>query len=313
MRIIWTLILLLALGACRQPDTGSEMGLTLVPSSEWSLPDLVVEHVRLQWSQAWKCGVDVHITVANHGTFPAENFVLSLHDQQADILRINAGAQQTITFRVSGEQMAVWMEASGVIDADNVVRESDESNNMYRHPLPYSAVPGMESIAICTATKNAPTPSPTLTISSRNPLNTLTPSHTPTKRPYPGTEIPMFIELPNLQIHSVDNTYTYVSQDCWTENIRIVLVKIMNSGNLDIERFELKFSGQTTTYGLLRAGETRQFEIPFDYNQSDVIELDPQNKIQEIYEIDNSIVVDSIPFTPTPPTYCTPTSTVTPT
>lgn len=312
MRILLLLFVVLIASACNQTEFGGEMALTAVPSSQASYPELSVTHVSLQWSRVWECGVDVHVTITNTGTLPAYNFSLSLHDQHAEILELGFGRQHTVVFNITGEQMASWMEASGTIDIDNVIKESDETNNDYRHPLPYSAVPGMESIAICNATKNAPTPTPP----HMAPSATYTPPaiSSITQLPYPGNETPILLpQLPNLRVVSMQNTY--VPTTCWIDNgagnRHVVWVNIVNDGGVAIEEFTVRFSDDLTTVSQLLEGESRRLEFDNSYGNTLKVELDPFNMIAELNEADN--VMERMPLIFTPPPHCTKTPTISPT
>jgi|GEM_PF-2886292 len=332
MRWIWILTLIVILMGCRQPEYGGEMLLTAVPSSQVARPELLVTTVNLRWSQVWQCGVDVSVTIENRGTLPAYNFVLSLHDQRMTIPELGFGNQHTVVFNVTGEQMAGWMEASGTVDVDGIVTEFDETNNNYRHPLPYSAVPGMESIAICTATKNAPkppivshphdtwtpsvTPSHTITVSGINSMNTLTPSRTPTKRPYPGNETPIYGNLPNLRIISIRNEYIpyipCIDKDKPIQQRHAFVIHVINNGQVPVGEFVVQFNGQDTIHQDIAPDEIRRIEHVFTATSTlNQVEIDPLNQIRESNEDDNTITFATMTHTPSPT--CTKTPTMSPT
>jgi len=116
MRKYLILVIVLIVSACSQTDAGKGLVLTVAPPSDSNLPDLTVSSVSLRWSQVWQCGVDVHVTVANHGTADAGEFKLSLQTLQQTVFELGANAQHTVVFNVTGEQMGQWMEASGTVD-----------------------------------------------------------------------------------------------------------------------------------------------------------------------------------------------------
>jgi len=193
-----------------------------------------------------------------------------------------------------------------------MLQEADESNNDYRHPLPYSAVPGMESIAICTATKNAEfTPTPTHHA-------TLTPSpnvsYTPSVIPYPNSATLPVGLYPNLRVISVRNTY--VPTNCWIDrgagNRHVVWVEIMNDGQVPVPEYVVRLNGADMRYQNLGVDETRRFEYQsIGGGQLLQVELDPLNQIAETNETDNNMERHRMTFTPPPD--CTKTPTMSPT
>lgn len=171
MRIVLFLLVILIVSACNGINNAGE-GMASSPAPV--LPDLTVSHVQFWWSEQWECGVDVHVTIQNLGDVDVGEFHISLHDRRELVLGVPANSQTTLVIPVDGQDIQRWMRATGTIDADNVIVESDEENNSYDKTLPYSAVPGMDSIAVCYLEQTPPAHTPTPTHHQTDPPIVLT-------------------------------------------------------------------------------------------------------------------------------------------
>lgn len=278
------------------------MVLSVVPP-DWV--DLEVTDVWFRWSTTWQCGVEIHLTIRNHGNAYSSSFDVTLEDHQEMVAGIPAGGDTTLIVAVSGEQIMGWMGVSGMLDVDNIIAERDESNNTYARTLPYSAVPGMESISYCYMSQTPP-PSPTATPSHQTVFASETPTPTST------LSAEAISSLPNLKVLSIRNSF--VPTYCWLEddsNRHVVWIVVSNDGLQAIDGAILRFNDQMLTVGRLLPNATQQVEVAYDDSGQLQAEIDPLNYIMETDETDNQL--ETLVITFTPPATCTLTPTAAPT
>lgn len=310
MRRLWILLALVLCGACSQFDAGGEMLLTVVPQ-QWV--DLEVYNVGFYWSSTWDCGVEVHLRLRNNGNADSESFHVSLHDRRQPVNGLPAHAETTLILDVTGEELMDWMRATGMIDVDDAIEESDETNNTFDRPLPYSAVPGMESISICHMSQTPPSATWTTTAHPHPITNTPTPTHTPIPIRDSATLLAPS-ELPNLRLLSAQNTLLpfHCLEAVEGEFFRVL---VSNNGGTDVDHFTVRIGEEDYEVGGLAVGAQKYVDVerPFGYMPSDSVEviIDPLNAIEEANENDNSWAFTIMIFTP--PVRCTPTFTPSPT
>lgn len=163
IRLLVLFILLIA-SACNAFNFAPQQEVTQPTTPVAPTIDLTVTNVWLTHSTEFQCGIGVHLTIRNNGNTDAGAFHISLHDRRQSVVGLPANTDTTLILDVTGTTMSAWMRATGTVDVDNVIAETDETNNDYDHPLPYSAVPGMESIYMCYRFQTGfppPSPSPT--------------------------------------------------------------------------------------------------------------------------------------------------------
>lgn len=313
MRYIILLLILIVSAACGQISPGGEMMLTVAPQKA---VDLEVTNVFFMWSASQVCGVDVHLTLRNNGDADSAAFTVSLHDHSQSIDGLPANSQTDLIFEVTGQQLEAWMRATGVIDAGNDILESDEENNAYDHPLPYSAVPGLESISMCYMTE---TVIAGWTETARPPTathtNTPAPTSTFTPTAVKATVSPLApSELPNLRLLSAQNTMLpfHCLEAVEGEFFRVLL---SNNGRSDVGIFTVRIGEEDYEADGIAVDDQIYVDVPrpIGHMPGDSIQvmIDPLNAINESNENDNAGAFSIMIFTP--PVRCTPAFTPSPT
>lgn len=305
MRRLSLMLLLVLSAACGQISPGGEMMLTVAPPR---MVDLQVTDVFFTWSESQVCGVDVHLTLRNNGNADSGTFIVSLHDRSQSINGLPAHSQTDFTFEVIGWELMGWMHASGVIDTDNDIVESNEENNSYDLLLSYSEVPGLESISACYMTETVVA---RWTETARPPTAT----HTSTPTAAKPTASPLApSELPNLRFLSAQNTLLplHCLEAVEGEFFRVL---ISNNGRSDVGTFTVRIGDQDYEVDGLAVDDNTYLDVPRPFGHMPgervKVTIDPLNEINEANEIDNSGTFSIMIFTP--PVHCTPTFTPSPT
>lgn len=131
-------------------------GPSATPIDPNTLPDLLITYIGFDWAVDHSCGVEVTVTVRNHGNAPAGAFVLLVDDQELTIDGLGAKQQQTHQFSVETGYLIPFY-----VDYYDEVVESNERNNNGIEALPYSdAIPGF----VPCPHRTTPAPTPTIQI-----------------------------------------------------------------------------------------------------------------------------------------------------
>ena len=139
---------------------------TATPNSLTPLPDLLVDWMTIELETGGSCAfsapdLGMRVQFSNSGTAPAGPFVLDVNGNQRSFSGLPGG--ESLTTWLAGSFIWPGMNTS-IVDATNLVQESNEDNNRLSEIVPIPTLP-----PTCTATG---TPTPTRT-------------HTPTPTPSP--------------------------------------------------------------------------------------------------------------------------------
>ncbi len=142
-----------------------------------NLPDLVVTDIVYEPGTPPQCGphpedLGTRVWIANNGSADAGTFVVMLNGVEQTVPSLAAGANTSLFYGFNPP------EAAAIVDVNNDVEESDETNNQLTKSLPVPT-----PLPPCVDT---PTPTPTPT---EPPPVTDTPTPTPTSMPLPPGEL----------------------------------------------------------------------------------------------------------------------------
>lgn len=143
----------------RTVDGGSTWFALFGNTAPQSLPDLAISSVRIELQNPTclnsgdQLGVRLYIT--NNGQGPAGAFVLRINDAEQTVSGLGAGQTLTVFYPSYTNPVTI------MVDATNLVAESDENNNSFNQEVPVPTPP-----LPCITPTVAPTATPTALIGS---------------------------------------------------------------------------------------------------------------------------------------------------